>query len=72
MKLGVQCSALPIEQRSALTVQCVLLELDNTVTQGRIVSKALIVDFSALSGRQRSLYPHSYLIQMESLVECCA
>ena len=47
-----------------------LLELDNTVIY-EIVSKALSVDFSASSGRQRSLCPHFHLIQMDSLVEFC-
>ena len=52
-------------------MRCLLLKHDNKFTLNRIVSKALMVDFSTLSGRQRSLCSRSHLIQMDSLVECC-
>ena len=50
----------PLVERGTLTVVCLLLELDNTRTLYRLVSKAL---------SPRSLCPHSHKIEMDSLAE---
>ena len=52
----------PPVERGTLTVVCLLLELDNTGTLYRLVSKAL---------SPRSLCPHSHKIEMDSLAERC-
>ena len=52
----------PLVERGTLTVVCLLLELDNTGTLYRLVSKAL---------SPRSLCPHSHKIEMDSLAERC-
>ena len=52
----------PLVERGTLTVVCLLLELDNTGTLYRLVSKAL---------SPRSLCPYSHKIEMDSLAERC-